>query len=213
MRWLDLLTVAVTATFAAASLPIEGQLVRSELLPEFEISPSTRVVLNGGAQTSFVDADGGFFFDNVDDGVHLIEVLSREYYFPKVRVAITGNNMAASMHVDGTNWNSVGPEVKIPLQLSPKVVIDPFMPRPKMTLMSLVMANPMLLMMGGTFALFFFLPKMMEGLDPEELKKMQENRANQPKLEMPDVSESLANWFAPTAPAAAAAAASPAKKK
>ncbi|KAJ3072591.1 hypothetical protein HDU98_003314 [Podochytrium sp. JEL0797] len=193
--------LAVTCLAAVASAGfIEGQLVKSDVLPEVDITPTIRVSLDGGAQFAYVETDGTFVFNQVDDGIHLLEVLSRDYYFPKVRVAVSGNNMFASIHADGTNWNTPGPEMKLPLQIPAKVILDPFMPRPKMSVMGLIMGNPMLLMMGGTFALFFFLPKMIEGMDPEEVKKMQESRSAQPKLEMPDVSESLANWFAPTAP-------------
>ncbi|KAJ3025315.1 UNVERIFIED_CONTAM: Diphthamide biosynthesis protein 2 [Siphonaria sp. JEL0065] len=207
---LRVLILAFTVTFALSRSPIEGQLVKSELIPELEVTPTTRVILDGGAQVAFVASDGYFVFNDVDDGVHLVEVLSRDYYFPKVRVAVSGNNIAASVHADGTNWNAPGPEMKFPLEIPAKIILDPFTPRPKLSIMGLIMGNPMLLMMGGTMVLFFFLPKMMEGLDPEELKKIQESRANQPKMEMPDVSESLANWFAPTAPAAAPATAAPA---
>ncbi|KAI9332359.1 hypothetical protein BDR26DRAFT_1010578 [Obelidium mucronatum] len=208
MRIIQLFLYAISIAFVSCA-SIEGQLVKSDLIPELEVTPTTRVSLNGGAQLAFVASDGFFVFNNVEEGVHLIEVLSRDYYFPKVRVAVSGENMAASIHADGTNWNSAGPEMKLPLEIPAKVILDPFTPRPKLTLMALLMGNPMLLMMGGTFALFFFLPKLMEGMDPEELKKIQENRSAQPKMEMPDVSESLANWFAPAAPASA----SPAKKK
>ncbi|KAJ3133270.1 hypothetical protein HK100_004531 [Physocladia obscura] len=138
-------------------------------------------MLDGGAQIAYVQVDGSFVFN-------------------QVRVAVAGSEIFASMHADGTNWNAGGPELTVPLLIPARGIFDPFTPRPKISLWSLVMANPMVLMMGGVLALFFFLPKVMDGMDPEELKKIQESRNTNPqKIEMPDVSEQLANWFAPAA--------------
>ncbi|KAJ3388708.1 hypothetical protein HDU84_009553 [Entophlyctis sp. JEL0112] len=238
---LKTVAVALAAGFLcgpppAVGLSLEGKLVGTPQIPgqflslyplppiiknnqELRLSPSTRILLDGGAQTAFVEADGSFVLDEVSDGPHLLQVVSNEYIFVKARVAVAGSEMLATIHVDGTNWNAGGPELKSPLEISVIAIQDPFTPRPKLTLYGLIMANPMLLMMGGMFAMFFFLPKVMENMDPEDLKQMQAARADMAgggasgKLEMPDVSESLANWFAPTSgssstPAAPAAASS-----
>ncbi|KAJ1567386.1 hypothetical protein HK405_006154, partial [Cladochytrium tenue] len=51
--------------------------------------------------------------------------------------------------------------------------------------------------------MFFFLPKMMSGMDPETLKEIQDRQQSQRQaLEMPDISQNLANWLAPSTAAA-----------
>ncbi|KAI8618703.1 hypothetical protein BC830DRAFT_1107423 [Chytriomyces sp. MP71] len=196
-----LLWALATLTSLVASRRIQGHLVASELLPEATLTPNTRVVLDGGAHVSYVRADGFFEFDSVPEGSHLIEVVSQEFMYPKIRIVVSPKSVSAFYHNDGTSWTSLGPAVNLPLEIPARMKLDPFMPRPKMSVWGIVMGNPMLLMMGGTMALFYFLPKMLDGMDPEELKKMQESRSSQPKMEMPDMSESLANWFAPAQPA------------
>ncbi|KAJ3352954.1 hypothetical protein HDU83_007470 [Entophlyctis luteolus] len=211
---LKTVAVALAAGFLcgpppAVGLSLEGKLVGTPQIPgqflslyplppiiknnqELRLSPSTRILLDGGAQTAFVEADGSFVLDEVSDGPHLLQVVSNEYIFVKARVAVAGSEMLATIHVDGTNWNAGGPELKSPLEISVIAIQDPFTPRPKLTLYGLIMANPMLLMMGGMFAMFFFLPKVMENMDPEDLKQMQAARADMAgggasgKLEMPD---------------------------
>jgi hypothetical protein len=55
----------------------------------------------------------------------------------------------------------------------------------------------MILITGFSLIMVFVMPKMMENMDPEALKELQQQQANQPKLEMPDVSSYMANMFAP----------------
>ncbi|KAJ3229824.1 hypothetical protein HDU81_004986 [Chytriomyces hyalinus] len=193
-----LLTVALASAWSsAAGAVVSGHLVASDLLPETTVTPGTKVILDGGAYVAHVTADGSFSFPDVSDGSHLIEIMSREFMYPKVRVSVAGDDVLAHLHIDGTSWNSPGPVMNLPLEIPGRMKLDPFLPRPKMTIMGMIMGNPMLLMMGGTFVLFYYMPKLLEGMDPEELKKMEDNRKNQPKMEMPDISEGLANWFAP----------------
>jgi ER membrane protein complex subunit 7 len=67
----------------------------------------------------------------------------------------------------------------------------------------------MLLMMGGTVLMVFLMPKIMSGIDPEALKEATErSQATQPTLEMPDISQGLANWFAPPPPPSSASSSS-----
>ena len=66
-----------------------------------------------------------------------------------------------------------------------------------------IFANPMMLMMGFSLIMIFALPRMMSNMDPEILKEINEkSKSNaamltQPQLDMPDVSQGLANFFQP----------------
>lgn len=55
----------------------------------------------------------------------------------------------------------------------------------------------MILMMGFSLVIFMVMPKMMESMDPEALKELQENQ-NQMRQQLtggPEISQRLANMF------------------
>ncbi len=66
-------------------------------------------------------------------------------------------------------------EIDGPLIIQPLVTLQYFQPRPAFSLWGLISGNPMMLMMVVSMGLMFFLPKMMSGLDPEEMKKLQKD--------------------------------------
>ncbi|KAJ3181421.1 hypothetical protein HDU87_001028 [Geranomyces variabilis] len=72
-------------------------------------------------------------------------------------------------------------------------------PREGFNFMSLL-SNPMLLMSGFSMILFFVLPKLMSNLPQEEEPSKDAPPQEVPQLpSMPDISQNLANWFAPQA--------------
>ncbi|KAJ3410910.1 hypothetical protein HDV05_003041 [Chytridiales sp. JEL 0842] len=161
------------------------------------LSPNTKVILNGGQKVAYLEEDGSFSFTNVPSGSHLLEVLANGYVFDKIRVSVMGSTATAYIHLDGTSWTQPGPPVALPLVLPARAKVNFFMKREGFSVLSLFQ-NPMMLMMGGSLLFFFVFPKMLNGMDPEALKELQEKRGTQPKIDMPDVSEKLANFFAPT---------------
>lgn len=58
----------------------------------------------------------------------------------------------------------------------------------------------MILMSVVPLLLLFLMPKLTEGMDEETLKELRSNRQQvSNNVEMPDVSQKLADWFAPKA--------------
>ena len=64
-----------------------------------------------------------------------------------------------------------------PVDLRPHVKLEYFDKRQQPGLHTLF-RNPMLLMMGFTMLMVFFMPKLMDSLDPEERKRMEEQMSN-----------------------------------
>ncbi|KAJ3099678.1 ER membrane protein complex subunit 7 [Phlyctochytrium bullatum] len=154
-------------------------------------------MIDGGASYAFVEEDGSFSID-VPDGSHMLEVLAPGFFFNKVRLSVSGSSVLAYIHLDGTSWSRTGPALETPLELPCKGQFMYFMAREGFDIYS-IFANPMMLMMGGSLLMFFLLPKMMSGLDPETLKEMQQRQREQKKVELPDISQNLSNWLAPAA--------------
>ncbi|KAJ3103203.1 ER membrane protein complex subunit 7 [Phlyctochytrium planicorne] len=161
------------------------------------ISPTSKILLDGGATFAYIDDDGSFSI-NVPEGSHLLEVLSPGYAFDKVRLSVTGTTVQAYIHLDGTSWARTGPALDLPLELPCKGQFMFFVAREGFNVWS-ILANPMMLMMGGSLVIFFLVPKLMGGLDPETLKEIQQRQREQKKVELPDISQNLANWLSPAA--------------
>ncbi|KAJ3212899.1 ER membrane protein complex subunit 7 [Dinochytrium kinnereticum] len=195
--WALAFIAALILPLSTLATKVSGRLAPSEALPDLSLLPATtKVLLNGGASYAFVEDDGSFTID-VPDGSHLLEIISPGYFFNKVRLSVSGSSVLAFMHVDGTSWVRTGPAMELPLELPCRGQFQYFMAREGFDIWS-IFANPMMLMMGGSLIMFFVLPKMMSGLDPETLKEMQQRQKEQKKVELPDISQNLANWLAPS---------------
>ncbi|XP_078162628.1 ER membrane protein complex subunit 7 homolog [Carex rostrata] len=142
----------------------------------FGISPKsseTKVILNGGQKVTFVRPDGYFSFHDVPAGTHLIEVSSMGYFFSPVRVDISARNPGKIQAALTENRRTLNELVLEPMKEEQYYEIrEPF------SVMSLV-KSPMGLMIGFMVLVMFVFPKMMEGVDPEEMRQAQEQMRQQ----------------------------------
>ena len=127
------------------------------------------LVVNGGQSVApRVKPDGTFALLDVPPGSHLLETFALGYSFPPMTVEI---------RVDGTIRAAYAedPTVRFesPLVLKPVSVATYFEHRQGLSLGSLA-KNPMFLMVAFTVLMAWAMPKLMESMDPEELKEMQE---------------------------------------
>ncbi|XP_020265633.1 ER membrane protein complex subunit 7 homolog isoform X2 [Asparagus officinalis] len=132
-----------------------------------------KVILNGGQSVSFVRADGYFSFYNVPAGTHLIEVVALGYFFSPVRIDISARNPGNVQAALTENRRALHELVLEPLREEQYYEIrEPF------SIMSLL-KSPMGLMMGFMLLMVFVMPKMMENMDPEEMRRAQEEMRSQ----------------------------------
>ncbi|KAJ4758093.1 Er membrane protein complex subunit 7-like protein [Rhynchospora pubera] len=128
----------------------------------------TKVILNGGQRTTFVRPDGYFSFHDVPAGTHLIEVSSISYLFSPVRVDISARNPGKIQAALTENRRALNELVLEPMKDEQYYEIrEPF------SMLSLV-KSPMGLMIGFMVLVMFVFPKMMDGVDPEEMRQAQE---------------------------------------
>ncbi|KAJ1703606.1 hypothetical protein LUZ63_003385 [Rhynchospora breviuscula] len=127
-----------------------------------------KVILNGGQRTTFVRPDGYFSFHDVPAGTHLIEVSSIGYLFSPVRVDISARNPGKIQAALTENSRALNELVLEPMKDEQYYEIrEPF------SMLSLV-KSPMGLMIGFMVLVMFVFPKMMDGVDPEEMRQAQE---------------------------------------
>jgi hypothetical protein len=134
-----------------------------------------KLIWNAGQQVTYVRPDGYFAFQNISAGTHLLEVSSLGYYFSPVRV-----DVSARLH---GQVRAVAVETR--KYYSDALILEPlreeyyYERREPFSAMSLL-KSPMGLMVGFMLVAVFLLPKLMDSIDPEEMKRVQEEMRNQP---------------------------------
>lgn len=134
---------------------------------------NVKVILNGGQNVTFLRPDGYFSFHNVPAGTHLIEVAAIGHFFSPVRVDVSARNPGKVQAALTENRKGLTELVLEPLREEQYYEIrEPF------NVMSLV-KSPMGLMMGFMLIVVFLMPKLVENMDPEEMRRAQEEMRNQ----------------------------------
>ncbi|XP_044464817.1 ER membrane protein complex subunit 7 homolog isoform X2 [Mangifera indica] len=151
---------------------IPGMGIKAFGSPGGKIS-NAKVILNGGQSVTFLRPDGYFSFHNMSAGTHLIEVAAIGYFFSPVRVDVSARNPGKVQAALTENRRGLNELVLEPLQEEQYYEIrEPF------SIMSVV-KSPMGLMVGFMLVVVFLMPKLMENMDPEEMRRAQEEMRSQ----------------------------------
>ncbi|CAH9144719.1 unnamed protein product [Cuscuta epithymum] len=169
-------------SLAVASRTSDGYTINGRVkIPGFNLKGSgllakasdVKVVLNGGQRVTFLRPDGYFSFHNVPAGTHLIEVDAIGYFFSPVRVDVSARNPGKVQAALTENRRSLSELVLEPLREEQYYEMrEPF------SIMSLV-KSPMGLMVGFMLLVVFIMPKLVENMDPEEMRRAQEEMRSQ----------------------------------
>eukprot|EP00249_Psilotum_nudum_P007304 c20464_g1_i1 orf=349-966(-) len=174
-----------TARVAMAAVPprndggytIDGR-VKTDALGTKGLPPKTadvKVILNGGQRVAFIRPDGYFAFHGVPAGTHLVEVVAMGFFFSPVRVDVSARLHGQVQATLTENRKSLGEF----LTLEPLREEQYYEKREPFSLMGLL-KSPMGLMVGFMLVAVVLLPKLMENIDPEEMKRVQSEMRNQP---------------------------------
>eukprot|EP00250_Pteridium_aquilinum_P034748 c8042_g1_i1 orf=390-1040(-) len=136
---------------------------------------NVKISLNAGQKVAYIRPDGYFAFHGVPAGTHLLEVIAPGYFFSPVRVDVSAR-LNGQLQATLTETRRI---ISEPLVLEPLREEIYFEKREPLSLMGLL-KSPMGLMVGFMAVAVFVLPKLMENIDPEEMKRMQEEMRNQP---------------------------------
>ncbi|CAG8535498.1 7233_t:CDS:2 [Funneliformis mosseae] len=202
------LILVFLSLFAIPSICIETYKIEGRLVPNLsQLEPTTKIVLDGGKYSTLIRKNGKFkrkekktndlillSRDNVPPGSYLLEVSSRKFIYPKIRIDVDPRGVRPFVTITGSEWSYNGPALQYPLELSARSTADYFLAREGFSITSLF-ANPYIIMMGFSVVILFIMPKMMANLDQDALKELQENQAQNPLAEMPDISTTLANYL------------------
>ena len=138
------------------------------------------LLINSGERRSTVPLkDGSFTLLDVAPGIHILEVAAPGYRFPRLRVEMSARHAGKFRAALVENHRNILP---LPLTAHPMGAVQFFEPRPQFFSLATLYRNPMILLMGFSLVMLFVMPKMMENMDEEQKKELQERMANQPSL-------------------------------
>ncbi|CAJ0644523.1 16227_t:CDS:2 [Entrophospora sp. SA101] len=171
---ISFLCFLLTATASTELYAIEGRFALNQVVRDIsQLEPTTKVIL---------------------DGSYLLEVLSRKFIYPKLRIDVSSTGIKPTVIITGSEWNSNSPKLQYPLELYARARSEYFTVKEGFSIIS-VFANPYIIMLGFSVLMLFIMPKMMANMDQDALKEMQETPAQNPLAEMPDFSAAIANFM------------------
>ncbi len=166
---------AINSSAQVATTFLEGRL---EFVDKTPFNITTRITLNNGDFTTYSRKDGSFIIYNVGPGIHQLDIDSKEYHFGQIKVQLLKESMDSPKCLEYAYPGAAKRPVKYPLVLNPKGTYQYFQSKKGFSILSML-KNPMVLMMLFSVGMMVVMPKMMEGLDPEEKAKMREQMQNQ----------------------------------
>ncbi|KAG0147458.1 hypothetical protein CROQUDRAFT_656024 [Cronartium quercuum f. sp. fusiforme G11] len=183
-----LLTLTWTSTFAI-SIDIVGQIAWNSVLPDITlISPDSRVTIGTRQQDrAFIRRDGSFVLQDVRPGKHVLRVACREVSFLPISIEVSelaDESPIVRPYVPGQAPAPFGhsePQLSYPIRLLPRARLQYVEVRAGFNPISMLLSNPMYLLMGGMAVFMMVMPKIMNMMDPEALAEVQANQANMRK--------------------------------
>uniref|UniRef100_A0A914CQA3 ER membrane protein complex subunit 7 beta-sandwich domain-containing protein n=1 Tax=Acrobeloides nanus TaxID=290746 RepID=A0A914CQA3_9BILA len=151
---------------------------------------NSKVLIDHGKYIGFITEDGSFQVQGVPSGSYIVEISNTDYIFEPVRVDITSSGKMRARKLNLLQPNQVN-QIQYPLQMAARQPTKYFRVREEWRITDMLM-NPMVIMLLVAFLLMIITPKLAAG-DPQLQKEMQ--NMQMPKMEMPDLSETLANFF------------------
>ena len=162
--------------------PFEGRLLfpGNKHTPTL-VPPTTRVTLNGGEYETLTRTDGSFVFHDVKPGIHLLDVLSPIAIFSQVKINVPADPSNGKVRCLEYRYPGA-PKQQIICMDGPGLTLMAhtrqyyFEKRPQVSIMGMIMGNPMLLMMGAMAALAYLAPG---AFDMKELQEQQRKQAEE----------------------------------
>jgi hypothetical protein len=173
IQFLLLLLCLLHAPTALAAATPTGTIEGTLTFPSRPFNETARILLNHGEFSTYSRIDGSFSIPNVPPGIHVLDVQSTVYHFGQVKIQLLEDAMDAPKCLEYLYPGAKKQAVKYPLVLKAIATYQYFEEKKGFSIFS-ILKNPMVMMMGFSAVLMFLMPKMMEGLEPEEKERMKQ---------------------------------------
>lgn len=124
-------------------------------------------------------------FSNNWPGIYQLDVQCHRYAYSQYKLKVSAEDLSIQA-VEYAYPGAMKTATAYPLIVSPHTKVDYFEKKQEISIIKMITGNPMMIMMAISFGAMFFMPKMMEGMDPEQLKEIQKQQgdpmANMKKL-------------------------------
>ncbi|ORX80585.1 hypothetical protein BCR32DRAFT_268799 [Anaeromyces robustus] len=202
----SVLLILIFNIISCLSVSIVGRVYPNTILPDVkDLSSNTEIILNGGEYVAYLKHDNSFEVKNVKPGVYILQVNTKNYVFGKFWIVVDeSNNVVAAkeaMDIEVSPSFIKENQCNYPLELQAVQKKDYFNTRASIDVLSFL-KNPLVLLMLGSIGIMFVLPKMVSGLDEEELKEVKKNQSNvqdfMNKASNGDLSQMFSSFLAET---------------
>jgi hypothetical protein len=149
---------------------VEGILMYPDMLP---FNLTTRITLNHDEYNTYSRADGSFVIYNVPPGIHQLDIHNTIFHFSQVKIQLLEESMDRPKCLEYAYPGASKNPIPYPLALTAHATYEYFEQRKGFSVF-VFLKNPMFLMMAFSAGMMFLMPKMMEGLEPEEKERMKQ---------------------------------------
>jgi len=170
------------------ALDLKGKIIWNQLCPDAKTLGSAKAILdNGFNHYGSITRDGSFVIPDVREGTYVLNIVARDHLFDQYRIDIVDSLSPPEVrpYIPGTPLSSTANSpitVTYPLSIHPRYKNEYFVPKQSFNVMGMLQ-NPMIMMMGAVGVMVLALPYMMNNLDPEQLKEVQQSQARVVKMQ------------------------------
>ena len=157
---------------------IEGRIEYPKGVTTKAFDIEAKITLDHGAYTTYAQTDGSFVIHGVGPGIHKLDIDSKNYHFPHIKIQLLEGSMDSPNCLEYDHPGASKRALNYPLVINPKGTYQYFEAKKGFSLFALL-RNPMVLMMLFSVGIMVAMPYMMDGLDPEEKARMREQMKNQ----------------------------------
>ena len=106
-------------------------------------------------------------------GIYQLDVQSSRYVYSQFKLKVSSAGDHTIQAVEYAYPGAPKANTAYPLSISPHVKIDYFEQKQQINILKMITGNPMMIMMAVSFGAMFLMPKMMDGMDKDQLKEIQ----------------------------------------
>jgi len=176
------LIILIFNIISCYSVSVVGRIYPNTILTEVNtLTSNTEIILNSGEYVSYLKTDNSFEIKNVKPGLYLLQINTKDYEFEKFWILVDETNtVLAAKEVTDIEFSTEffkENRCNYPLEVQAIYKKDYFEPRTSINILGFF-KNPIVLLMVISLGMMYVMPKLISGLDEEELKEMKKNQGN-----------------------------------
>ncbi|KIO16212.1 hypothetical protein M407DRAFT_41219, partial [Tulasnella calospora MUT 4182] len=150
-----------------SAVDVHGSVEFNKVCLDIKALKPTRVTLDWGTYSAHVWRDGRFVLRNVEPGSYVLNVLARDHVFDQV------SGVSVRYHcleLDRTPHYPTPslPQLPYPIVLKPRIAKVYVEPKKDFNPIDMFRSNPIMLVMLGSVAMMFLMPKIISNMDPQD---------------------------------------------